>query len=62
MESSTEVLFRTHMKPILHDPRFIELANRLGLLSFWRSSGAWPDFCQDPDLPYECRAEASKYR
>ena len=62
MQSSTEVLFRTHMKPILHDPRFIELANRLRLLSFWRSSGVWPDFCQDPDLPYECRAEASKYR
>ena len=62
MKFSTETLFRSHMKPILHDRRFIELANRLGLLPFWRTSRAWPDFCQDPDLPYDCRKEAAKYR
>ena len=62
MKVSTETLFRVQMKPILRDPRFMELASRLGLLSFWRSSNAWPDFCRDPDLPYDCRREASKYR
>ena len=62
MTVSTDTLFRSQMTPILRDPRFIELAQRLGLLAFWRSSGAWPDFCRDPQLPYDCRAEAANYR
>ena len=61
MTGSTEVLFRLPMKPILHDPRFIELAHRLGLLAFWRASRVWPDYCHDPDLPYDCQREAAKY-
>jgi TolB-like protein len=28
------------------DRRFIPLADKLGLLKYWRESGAWPDFCQ----------------
>lgn len=23
---------------------------------------AWPDFCSDPMLPYNCKKEAAKYR
>ena len=59
---STEVLFRQHMRAFRADRRFIDLANRLGLLAYWRGSGKWPDFCAEPDLPYDCRAEAAKYR
>jgi len=36
------------------------LARRLGLLQYWHSSGHWPDFCADPQLPYDCRAEAHR--
>jgi hypothetical protein len=30
------------------------------LLDYWRASGKWPDFCFEPDLPYDCKAEAAK--
>lgn len=40
------------------DPRFIALANKIGLVDYWQESGGWPDFCDDPELPYDCRAEA----
>jgi tetratricopeptide (TPR) repeat protein len=62
MEASTDILFRPHMRSIYSDPRFIELASRLGLLSYWRKTRAWPDFCRDSALRYDCRKEAAKYR
>jgi len=31
------------------------------LLAYWKKSGKWPDFCSDPDLPYDCRKEGAKY-
>jgi len=49
-------LFGPEMKPLRADPRFMPLAKRLGLLRYWASSGRWPDFCAEPDLPYDCRA------
>lgn len=61
MEASTDTLFRPHMRSIWADPRFIDLAHRLGLLAYWRKSGAWPDFCSNPTLPYNCSKEAAKY-
>ena len=44
------------------DPRFMKLAGRIGLVDYWRSSGKWPDFCAEPGLPYNCKAEAAKLR
>jgi len=55
-----EILFRPQMRPIRHDRRFMILMHRAGLLRYWQSSGAWPDFCADRDLPYDCRAEARR--
>jgi tetratricopeptide (TPR) repeat protein len=56
-----DTLFKPFMKKIWADPRFIQFANRIGLLALWRKSGVWPDFCGDPQLPYDCRKEANKY-
>jgi tetratricopeptide (TPR) repeat protein len=56
-----DILFRPFMSEIRADPRFMQLAYRVGLLSFWRKSGDWPDFCKDAKLRYDCRKEASKY-
>jgi hypothetical protein len=42
------------------DPRFMPLMARLGLIDYWRSTGKWPDFCSQPGLPYDCKAEAAK--
>jgi len=53
-------LFYPLTAPIRRDPRFMQLAARLGLVDYWRSSGKWPDFCADPALPYNCQAEAAK--
>jgi hypothetical protein len=62
MLESTETLFRPHMRSIRADPRFIALAARLKLLDYWQQSGLWPDFCDEPQLPYDCKAEAAKLK
>jgi tetratricopeptide (TPR) repeat protein len=53
----TEVLFATSPggAGMWRDPRFMPLAAKLGLVDFWRRSGKWPDFCDAPDRPYDCR-------
>lgn len=62
MSANSDVLFRPYFAGVRKDPRFIELANRIGLLAYWRKAKVWPDFCSDPQLPYDCRKEAEKYR
>ena len=57
-----DVLFRPGLKSIRRDARFIQLMARYGLLDHWRQSGKWPDFCFEPDLPYDCKVEAAKRR
>lgn len=54
------MLFRPTMRTFRSDPRFIKVAAHLGLLAHWQNSGKWPDFCSEPDLPYDCKAEAAK--
>jgi len=51
-------LFYSLTEPMRRDRRFMQLAARIGLVGYWRSSGKWPDFCSDPGLPYNCQAEA----
>jgi hypothetical protein len=57
---NTEGLFTPSAAPLRRDRRFMALANRLGLVDYWRASGHWPDFCAEPGLPYDCKAEAAK--
>jgi DNA-binding winged helix-turn-helix (wHTH) protein/TolB-like protein len=40
-------LFAPVTRPMRQDPRFVGLANRLGLIEYWRETGKWPDFCTD---------------
>jgi tetratricopeptide (TPR) repeat protein len=54
------VLFTPLNGALRRDPRFIALAGKLGLVSYWSHSGKWPDFCGAPDLHYNCRVEAQK--
>lgn len=56
--SGFEVFFRPQFRKFRQDPRFIQLAMRAGLLTYWQKSGKWPDFCFEPDLPYDCKKEA----
>lgn len=53
-------LFKSGTDPIRRDRRFMRLARELGLADYWRAQNRWPDFCADPKLPYDCRAEAAR--
>lgn len=56
----TDVLFRPDLRELRRDPRFMRVANRAGLVAYWRKTGHWADFCFEPDLPYDCKEEAVK--
>lgn len=56
-----DVLFRPDFASIRADPRFMQIAARLGLVRYWRESGYWPDFCINGQVRYDCKAEAAKY-
>ena len=56
------VLFRPPFGDFRKDVRFITLAARFGLVEYWQKTGAWPDYCREPDLPYDCKVEAEKVR
>jgi hypothetical protein len=61
-EQFTDVLFRPNTRKLRQDRRFMQVAKRFGLLGYWQESGKWPDFCFEPDLPYNCKAEAAKLK
>ena len=54
------IFFYPSTTSLRQDRRFMPLAARLGLIDYWRASGQWPDFCAEPGLPYDCKAEAAK--
>jgi len=57
---NTYLLFLDVMGPLRADPRFIAVAARLGLVSIWRRTNHWPDFCSAPGFPYNCQGVAAK--
>jgi hypothetical protein len=36
------------------------LMRRAGLVDYWLETDRWPEFCDDPALPYDCREEARR--
>jgi tetratricopeptide (TPR) repeat protein len=59
---ATDITLRPAARELWRHPRSFQYAKRVGLLQYWQSSGNWPDFCQETDLPYDCKKEAAKYR
>jgi DNA-binding winged helix-turn-helix (wHTH) protein/TolB-like protein len=55
----SEPFFRSPGASVRADPRFLPLMAKLGVLTFWRSTGKWADFCEAADRPYDCRAMAA---
>jgi tetratricopeptide (TPR) repeat protein len=55
-------LFRPDFAAVRADPRFMQIAARLGLVRYWRQTGYWPDFCTSEQLRYDCKAQAARYR
>lgn len=60
-EVGQPVWFRPALHEFRRDPRFMQLAARSPLLKYWQTTGKWPDFCSESDLPYDCKKEAAKY-
>jgi hypothetical protein len=54
------VFYRPNFREFRKDPRFMQLAVRAGLVDFWRKTREWPDFCNEPGLPYDCKKGAAK--
>lgn len=55
-----EPLFLTNLAPLRRSPRVPALLAKWELFDYWRSTNHWPDFCQEPGLPFNCQAEAEK--
>lgn len=62
LPNASGLLFRSYFKKFRQDPRFMPLAARIGLVRLWSETGKWPDFCFEPDLPYDCKVEAAKLK
>jgi TolB-like protein len=60
LQSEPGYLFAGPAAPLQRDPRFWPLAVKAGYAKYWRTRGVWPDFCSDPSLPYDCRAQAAR--
>lgn len=50
------IFWSPDMRPTLNDPRFPALADKLGLMNYWRKSRSRPDVCKTPGPPPFCRA------
>lgn len=56
-----DALFRPDFAGVRADPRFMQVAARVGLVRYWRQTGNWPDFCSSEKLPYDCKTKAAKF-
>ncbi|WP_293907591.1 winged helix-turn-helix domain-containing protein [Phenylobacterium sp.] len=49
------IFWRRSMRGVLTEPAFPALADQLGLMAYWRTSGTKPDACQTTSKPPFCR-------
>jgi DNA-binding winged helix-turn-helix (wHTH) protein/TolB-like protein len=54
------VLMDPSAAPLRRDPRFWRAAAKGGYLNHWLARDRWPDFCREPDLPFDCRKQAER--
>jgi TolB-like protein/Tfp pilus assembly protein PilF len=55
-----DALFSANLAALRRDPRIPALFAKWGLFGYWRATNHWPDFCYEPGLPFDCKAEAQK--
>jgi len=60
-EASEFVLFWPQTAPLRADPRFTKLAEKLGLLAYWKAAHVRPDFCATEHVPV-CQVLASGHK
>jgi DNA-binding winged helix-turn-helix (wHTH) protein/TolB-like protein len=61
VEDTEQVLFWPQTASLRADPRFIALAEKLGLLAYWKAMHARPDFCETEHVPV-CQALTAAHR
>jgi DNA-binding winged helix-turn-helix (wHTH) protein/TolB-like protein len=61
-EDVATILFQPETSGVRAKPRFMDLAANLGLTTYWRRSGRWPDFCAGRELRYNCVEQAAHER
>jgi DNA-binding winged helix-turn-helix (wHTH) protein len=59
LDADPSYLFEPATQSMRRDPRFWEVAKRIGLLQYWRARGIWPDFCSDSTMGVDCARESA---
>ena len=57
--TDTDILTESGAAPLRQDPRFVALAQRLGILAYWKSD-RWPDFCRSAHPDVFCKSLNAK--
>jgi hypothetical protein len=52
---SPYIFWTRSMRGVLSDPNFPTVANKLGLIGYWKSTHTRPDVCASADRPPFCR-------
>lgn len=52
------ILLRPAFSQAHRDPRIMDLFNQTGHAQYWLETNHWPDYCEAPDLPYDCESLA----
>jgi len=50
-------MFAPVTRNMRQDPGFVRLADRMGLIAYWRETDKKPDFCTNPASRGECSSE-----
>jgi hypothetical protein len=56
------ILLRPAFSKARQSPGIMGWLDRTGQLDYWLQTDSWPDFCEDPELPYECADAARRFR
>lgn len=59
--AATDLLFSPNAAAVRRDPRVPALLAKWGFFDYWSKSNNWPDFCREPGLPFDCKAEAQRF-
>jgi hypothetical protein len=59
-DEGVRAVFSARARAAQRDPRYMPLMQRLGMVDAWIARDNWPDFCESPDLPYDCREVAHR--
>jgi TolB-like protein/DNA-binding winged helix-turn-helix (wHTH) protein len=59
-QSESMLLLAPAQAALRREPEAKALMAKWGLFDYWRQSNHWPDFCEEPGLPFDCKAEARR--